>query len=211
MEMGIFMSMRSTADVIVDHFGQLAPPTLPTGARDLFSVAPGAWDGRSIAINTQVQNALNLWLPLKSRAQFPALQALLEARRADFHAGVLGLRNIHFARFLPSSDFSQLMVITSFDGDIESYLMDFVGSMAGLFNDILQYIAGAPPLPVEEHPELFAEFVMQHHLPAKEISAYPQLTTLEVLRLSGIRGNTLYHQPSPGNHALPAPGTGGVG
>ncbi len=200
--MGINMPMRSTVDAIFDNHD---PQALPTGPREMFSNAPGAWDGRSTMLEPQVQNALNLWLPLKSRAQFPALHQLLESKKQEFHDGVLGLRYIHFARFLPSSDYSQLMVITSFDGDIGSYLMDFIGSMAGLFNAVLQYVAGAPPLPVEEHPDLFAAFVMAHNISAvKVVSAYPQLTTLEVLRLAGTRGNALHHRPPP-PPSLPRP------
>ncbi|MEY2444386.1 MAG: hypothetical protein QOC57_1134 [Ilumatobacteraceae bacterium] len=192
------MPMRSTIDVINDNFMAVPTPQPATGTRGDFSTQPGAWDGYSLSLEPQVQQPLNLWLPLKSRAQFPALQQLLLDKKEAFHQGVLGLRYVHFARFLPTSDYSQLLVITSFDGDIESYLMDFVGVIADLFNAVMQYIAGAPPLPIEEHPDEFKAFIFSHNISAAhEMAAYPQLTTLEVLNLAGMRGNQLRHQPPP--------------
>ena len=205
------MSMRATADVLVDNLRVAAlpppvdPPVPTTGARAEFTTNPGGWDGRSITLESQVQQPLNLSLTLKSRAQFPALAQVLKSRAADFHQGVLGLRYVHFARFLPSSDYSQLLVITAFDGDFESYLMDFVGVIGELFNEVMVYIKNAPPLPVERYPDEFMAFIRANNYAAASVlSAYPHLTALDIQYLSGIRGNDLLHRPSPRRLPLPS-------
>jgi hypothetical protein len=196
------MSMRTAADAIAQR-ALLEQPGESTRSRAPFSPHAGAWDGWSTMLEPQVQVGLNLELPLKSRAQMADLAEVLKARQDVFHDGVLGLRSVHFARFLPSADYSSLLVLTAFDGDVESYLMDFIGTMAEAFNAIMVFIAGAPPLPVEQHPDEFAAFVFAHNNAAVGvISAYPQLTTLDVLRAAGIRDNSIIHRRSD----LPHPG-----
>jgi hypothetical protein len=198
------MPMRSTVDVIIANENANAGLQPPTGTRDDFSVNAGAWDGFSITLENHVQQPLNLWLPLKSPGQAKALGAFLAANRDGFHQGVLGLRYVHFARFLMAPDGSHLLVITAFDGDFESYLMDFVATMAPLFTGVMQFIAGAPPLPVEKFPIEFMKFIKANNGIGGIIPAYPQLTTLEILRNSGLRGNNLLHGPKP-SAALPFP------
>jgi hypothetical protein len=131
----------------------------------------------------QVQNALNVFLPLKNPAQMPALMALLSASAAQVQAALASLHYVHFARFLPSPDGAVLMVITTYDGDLESYIMDFVGVLADAFTEILQYIAGAPPLPVKRYAREFTQFIIDHNLSQVGIwSAYPDVTVIDILR-----------------------------
>jgi hypothetical protein len=200
------MPMRSTVDVIITNENASAGLRPPTGTRDDFSTMAGAWDGFSIALEDHVQQPLNLWLPLKSPGQAKALGQFLQDNRDGFHQGVLGLRYVHFARFLMAPDGSHLLVITAFDGDFESYLMDFVATMAPLFTGVMQFIAGAPRLPVEKFPNDFMKFIRDNNGQGGVIPAYPQLTTLEILRNAGMRGNNLVHGPKPGT-SLPFPAT----
>jgi hypothetical protein len=199
------MSMRSTGDVLHFNFG-FAPNHPEQGEQVWFSIAAGAWDGFAITLENQVQTPLNLWLPLRSPAQAPALAQFLKDNADGFHAGVLGLRYVHFARFVIAPGGQALMVITAFDGDMQSYLMDFIGTMADLFNGVMEYIADPPRLPVQKYPDDFWQFVVKHNLPGGVIAAYPQLTVLEVLRNAGNRGNRLVHPPSlPDPPSTPAP------
>jgi hypothetical protein len=134
-------------------------------------------------LEAQVQNALNLFLPLKNPTQMPALMALLRSATTEVHAALSSLHYVHFARFLPSTDGSVLMVITAYDGGLESYIMDFVGVLGDAFTEILQYIAGAPPLPVQRYAREFTEFVMAHNLGQVGVwSAYPEITVIDILR-----------------------------
>ena len=117
-------------------------------------VAPATAGGHlalSFGLEQQVQNALNLYLPLKNPTQMPALMALLRSASDDVHEALSSLHYVHFARFLPSIDGSILWVITAYDGGLESYIMDFVAVLGDAFTEILQFIAGAPPLPVQRY------------------------------------------------------------
>lgn len=136
----------------------------------------------SLALEGQVQNALNLFLPLKSPAQWPALQRTLTAAMPDVQAALSSLQYVHFARFLPTPDYSALQTITTYDGGLNAYTMDFVAVLGDVFTAVLRFIRGAPPLPVQRHPREFMAFVRSHNVPVGVWSAYPDLTVLEIQR-----------------------------
>jgi hypothetical protein len=129
----------------------------------------------------QVQHGLNLFLPLKAPVQMPALLALIAKAKPEVFKQLALLDYVHFARFLPSPDGSVLWVITTFDGDLEPYIMDFVGVIGDVFTEILFFIKGAPPLPVQRYPREFVAFVNAHNIPQADVwSAYPDLTVLDI-------------------------------
>ena len=104
-----------------------------------------------LTIENQVQSGLNLFLKLKSPAQMIPLLQTIGAAMPSVQQALQDLHYVHFARFLPSQDFSTLMVITVFDGNpnayndsLRSYLMDFVVGLGGAFNAILEFIQDAP-------------------------------------------------------------------
>jgi len=137
----------------------------------------------AFGLEGQVQKGLNVYLPLKSPAQMPALIGLLGATADEVHEALASLHYVHFARFLPSPDGSMLWVITSYDGGLESYIMDFVGVLGDTFTAILQFIANAPPLPVRRYAREFTQFIMEHNLAQVGVwSAYPEITVIDVLR-----------------------------
>jgi hypothetical protein len=145
--------------------------------------AIGAAVAPSLSLEGQVQNGLNLFLPLKNPAQMPALLALVSSVQNEVHDALRSLHYVHFARFLPSLDGSVLMVITTYDGGLESYVMDFVGVLGDVFTAILQFIAGAPPLPVQRYAREFTEFIVSHNVGQAGVwSAYPDVTVIDILR-----------------------------
>lgn len=133
-------------------------------------------------LEEEVQSALNLFLDLKNPAQMPALMQILIDAKPAVQAALKGLHYVHFARFLPSRDGATLMVITEYDGDLKSYLMDFVAVLGPAFNAILEFIKDAPRLPVERYPQDFLAFVAKNNLnQVKAWSAYPQKTVIDIL------------------------------
>ena len=116
-------------------------PSLSTAQR-----AARVYDRGDLSLESQVQNALNLALTLKTRAQMPALLATIDAAKDQIHAALTGLHYVHFARFLPTPDFSALQVVTSYDGDLESYLMDFV--RVGLPLNVILWIVSSLIIPI---------------------------------------------------------------
>lgn len=158
--------MHSRTIDVVSGPGERALPPLP-----------------SLSFERQVQSGLNLVLPLKNPAQMPALLRTVGAVMDDVHAALEGLHYPHFARFLPLPDGSALLVITTYDGQLRSYLMDFVAVMGDVFTTILGFVKDAPPLPVQEHPEQFLSFVGAHDMKQAGVwSAYPDLTLLDIRR-----------------------------
>jgi hypothetical protein len=152
-------------------------PTVPPPMRQ---VAPAA--NPNLSLVQQVQNALNLGLPLRDRAQMPALLQTITSVQQTVHDALTSLHYVHFARFLPTPDFGTLQVVTTYDGDLDSYLMDFVVVLGDVFNAILAFIDGAPPLPVQKYPQEFVAFVKANNIPAPVWSAYPTMSVIDILK-----------------------------
>jgi hypothetical protein len=139
-----------------------------------------------LSLEHQVQNGLNLILPLKNPAQMPALMTAIAAARPVVYKALTDLHYIHFARFLPMPDGTSLLVITSYDGDLDSYIMDFVAVLGDVFSEVLSYIRDAPPLPVTAYPVEFVQFVQAHNVSIAGVwSAYPELTLIDILNATG--------------------------
>jgi hypothetical protein len=145
-----------------------------------------AYDHGTLALEQQVQQGLNLFLRLKSPAQMPALLAAIQAIKPQINFALSSLHYVHFARFLPSQDFSTLMVITVYDGDLESYLMDFVKVLGDAFNAMLMFVDGAPRLPVQQYPRDFVNFVVANNMQqVQPWSAYPAMTVIDIQNIHG--------------------------
>jgi cytochrome P450/deferrochelatase/peroxidase EfeB len=146
-------------------------------------------------INTRkepVSTGLNLQLELKDPSQLPALMLAINSQKERTNAALQALHFVHFARFLPTRDHRVLQVITSFDGPIQAYVLDFVIAIGEVFNTILSFVKDAPPLPVSEYPAAFLEFVqnnnrvvVQEPLMAWDnyptYCAYPATTVVDIL------------------------------
>lgn len=151
-----------------------AAPTVP-----LPCVDP---DGVEKRVDGQVQRGLNLFLTLKNPSQMPALLNSITALQPRVREALTGLHYVHFARFLPSRDGATLMVITVYDGDLESYLMDFVAVLGDVFTAILEFVQDAPRLPVRRYPRDFCAFVTKNSVEqVQPWSAYPTMTVLDIL------------------------------
>jgi hypothetical protein len=135
-----------------------------------------------------IQSPLNLVMPIGSEEDYQKLhqtllntQALPPAENPIVQA-LTKIATVHFARFVFLEDNTRLAVITTYDGDFEKYVMDFINEIGDVFNMLLQFIADAPPLPVQEHRLEFVEYVRAHDLPGITFySAYPDLTVLDIL------------------------------
>lgn len=144
-----------------------------------------------LQVEGQVQCGLFLVLPLKSPAQMGALLSTIQGVADTVHAALRDLHYVHFARFVPAPDYSALYVVTEFDGDssdpasyamsMESYLMDFVVTLGPVFDAMLDFVAGAPRLPVQQYPRDFIRFVQAHNMPIPVWSAVPDATVIDIL------------------------------
>ena len=149
--------------------------------RTLRPLAPGSDLQLHFSLENQVQNALSVWLPLKNPTLMPPLLSYIIAETETIHDALKRLHYVHFARFMPSPDMTILWVITEYDGGPQSYIMDFVGVVGEQFTEILQFIRGAPQLPVQRYPREFADYITKHNLPVSAWSAYPEDTVIDIL------------------------------
>ena len=154
------------------HSRQIPESTVP---------AKSTADRGEQALEEQVVTGLNLFLRLKSPTQMPALLATIGSQKQAVNDALAGLHYVHFARFLPTPDGSTLLVITEFDGDLKSYIMDFVAVLGDVFTAILEFVQDAPRLPVQKYPQDFWNFIQKNNIAqAQPWSAYPLMTVIDI-------------------------------
>ena len=136
-----------------------------------------------------VQSPLTLIMPIASAEAYEQLnQTLMQVQglppsQNPIMVALNKLSTVHFARFVFLENNTRLGVITSYDGDFEKYIMDFVDHIGDVFDMLLKFMADAPPLPVQEHRQEFLDYVRSHDLRCIEpfYSAYPRSTVLDIL------------------------------
>lgn len=138
--------------------------------------------------DNQVQNPLTLVMTIRStddhrilQSKLGDLQSLPRARNPVITA-LDKIATVHFARFV-FLDETRLAVITTYDGDFAAYINEFVDHIGDVFNDLLQHMADAPPLPVQQHRQEFLDYVLRNDLRCLGpfYSAYPERTVLDIL------------------------------
>jgi hypothetical protein len=135
---------------------------------------------------TTVQNPLTLVMPVRAearealRAELERLQALPRAENPVITA-LDAIGTVHFARFVFLDD-DRLAVITTYDGDFARYIMDFVDHIGPVFDMLLRHMTDPPPLPVQQHPDEFLDYVRRHDLGCLPpfYSAYPTRPVLDI-------------------------------
>ena len=136
---------------------------------------------------TTVQSPLTLVMPVRPearaalRAEVEQLQALPPDRNPVITA-LDAIGTVHFARFVFLDDDERLAVITTYDGDFERYIMDFVDHIGPVFDMLLRHMVDPPPLPVQQHPEEFLAYVRRHDLGCVGpfYSAYPTRPVIDI-------------------------------
>ena len=135
---------------------------------------------------TTVQHPLTLVLPIRPdaraalRAEVDRLQALPPEENPVI-AALEAIGTVHFARFVFLDD-ERLAVITTYDGDFERYIMDFVDNIGPVFDMLLEHMVDPPPRPVQQHPEEFLDYVRRHDLGCVGTfySAYPTRPVVDI-------------------------------
>lgn len=138
----------------------------------------------------QVSNPLTLVLKIKSNDDFQKLKALIGQMQAlpseqnPIAIALTKIGTVHFARFVFLSE-QELAVITTFDQDFGEYITSFVNEIGHVFDRLLVHVKDSPPLPVQEHPEAFKEFVRMNDRKCEGTlySAYPEWGVQDLLTL----------------------------
>lgn len=142
-----------------------------------------------------IQNPLTLVMKAKSAESWAELRHAVETLQSvpdDENKIVMALNRIgtvHFARFAFLEDAQQLLVITTYDGDFETYINEFVNVIGDIFNKLLALVADAPMLPVQSNRQEFLDYIRAGDLRCvgNFYSAYPNTTVFDVLAKTGGR------------------------
>jgi len=146
------------------------------------------------AVQQLVQSPLTLVMKAESSAAFSALRKTVEDLQAlptdknPVVASLNRLGTVHFARFVFLGD-DQLAVITTYDGDFDTYINDFIDEIGDVFNALLEHV-DATLIPVQSHRAAFLKFVRDHDLRCVGpfYSAYPQRTVLDIVDTPSLVG-----------------------
>ncbi len=140
-------------------------------------------------------NPLTLIMPLRQGADLGQLQGVLASHQDAIDAALGVVGTVHYARFVlfdasspnlqPMANSTgpfQLAVITTYDGSFDRYINDFVDHIGWVFDDLLQHMADAPPLPVLRHRREFLDYVHRNDLTCLPpfYSASPDRTVLDI-------------------------------
>src|SRR3954468_22016406 len=146
------------------------------------------------ALEQLVQSPLTLVMTAESPAAFAALRQTVEDLQAlptdknPVVAALDRLGTVHFARFVFLGD-DQLAVITTYDGDFDVYINDFINEIGDVFNALLEHVDQSL-VPVQSHRAEFLRFVKDHDLRCVGpfYSAYPQRTVLDIVDMANGAG-----------------------
>ena len=127
-------------------------------------------------------------MPIRSAQDHRALRAKLGQLQAlprednPITTALDSISTVHFARFMFLDD-TQLAFISTYDGDFDRSIYDFVDHIGLVFDQLLQHMADAPPLPVQSYRQEFLDYVRRHDLRCVPpfYSAYPDRTVLDIL------------------------------
>ena len=132
-----------------------------------------------------VQTALHLVVQLKSQEDSQQLQAQLLEGMAGMQEGMDAVGTVHFAHWFFLDDGMRVILTTEYDGDFETYILAFVKSIGDLFDGLLAHVADPPPMPIQQNPQAFVQWIAAHNVPVwgNLIVAYPTLTVLAIRNL----------------------------
>jgi hypothetical protein len=138
-----------------------------------------------------MQNPLNLIVPIAAPVaeNYQTLKNVLT--EVNYYSDTFDqIGTVHFARFLflekdeSSADelYTQFALITTFDGDFQKYVDDFV-SIAEKFDDLLGCLEGGKDgTPVKKNADLLKEYLVKYNRPCQNFySAYPDVSVVDIL------------------------------
>jgi hypothetical protein len=137
----------------------------------------------------QQQRPLTLVMPVIDQAHANELRKIIKkfaaSPQSPIAAALDALHSVHFARFVLLENDTRLAVITSYDGERDRYIMEFIEVLGLVFDELLKHIDGAPKTPVQQHREEFVKYVDKHDVPSigSFYSAYPELAVNDILAL----------------------------
>src|SRR5271170_4967495 len=69
---------------------------------------------------------------------------------------------VHFARFVVIEN--SLVMASSYDGNFADYIQMFIHTIGDVFELLMGFVVDPPPLPVQQHPDAFVDWVHAHDI-----------------------------------------------
>lgn len=136
---------------------------------------------RDQRLNTQ---PLHVVLPLKQPYAESAahLEGLVRYGAFVVQDALDEAKHVHYAWFMLVENRTHLAMMTTYDGDFDSYVEHFATTVS-LFDEQLKYLEGAPEAPVSKNPKAFVDWIRRHNrapLGGYFYSAYPRATAARI-------------------------------
>lgn len=118
------------------------------------------------------QQPLNLIMRVKTPTDkhSSALQRIIYAGAPSVEKVLKDSGHVHFAWFQLLDQGRYLALHTVYDGNFDAYIQDFALKVDDLFDQILEHVEGAPPLPVAENPGAFVDVIRGNN--ARSVNGY---------------------------------------
>ncbi|WP_367847554.1 hypothetical protein [Rhodoferax sp. WC2427] len=112
-----------------------------------------------------IQQSLNVVMPIKTPLSEHAemVKKIIAYGAPRIQHRLDQSRHVHFAWFNLQNNDSELALHTVFDGDFDAYIEHFALHVGPLFDQLLEHIQHAPPLPVAEFPKEFVDTIRRFH------------------------------------------------
>ena len=134
-----------------------------------------------------IQQTLNVVMPIKTPLSEHAemVKKIIAYGAPRIERRLDQSRHVHFAWFNLQNNDSELALHTVFDGDFDAYIEHFALHVGPLFDQLLEHIQNAPPLPVAEFPKEFVDTIRRYNqapVGGYFYSAYPKRTVDDLQR-----------------------------
>lgn len=142
----------------------------------------------STPVVTEIQSQVAIMLPVKSAADFKALEQSLQSVEPRLTAAADAMGTVHFARFVHLND-STLAFLSEFDGSFSDYVQGFLKNLGPVFDQLLPHISGAPPTPVANNADAFLSWLEKNNKHSLVFySGYPSMTARVIKSQAGLQG-----------------------
>ena len=137
-------------------------------------------------------NLLNLIVPIATPVEehYKALKKLLQTL-GKYRETFDKIATVHFARFLflekdatsTNEVYTQLALFTTYDGDFDLYIQDFVDEVGDLFNALLKHLEGGDAIGrVQDNVQAFTDYVHKYDCQEEHsYKAYPNVSVRDIL------------------------------
>src|SRR5579863_4062586 len=148
-----------------------------------------------------LQRPMTLVMPLADPS-YAGIQSLMQhvflAPGVELGTALNDGGTVHFARFVVIEN--SLVMASSYDGDFADYIQMFIHTLGDVFELLMGYVVDPPPLPVQQHPDAFVDWVQAHDKPSIGFySAYPEVSAVQIRQAFGL----LNEPPAPQEPAPP--------